>query len=242
MTKNVNAKVWDLYRWTDGSVHSKPQPLVYETLFSATENPISESGVWVNGNQYGAPYGGVQVTGGSPNGLAYSDHLIGTAFTDSIAFIDPDLLYFGPNHYVEIEVLRVGGYTPPSSQEIQLHLRASGKGTALRPLYEVLIPFGGTNGQIIVQDGTLGGYTDLGAAGSGWGAAPADGDCFRAEIIGSAINLYYKPSGGAYGASVMNVTNGAITAGQPGMGFYTVSGSGADPTKFCAKRFKCGPL
>jgi hypothetical protein len=243
VTKAAVSRRWPMRTWDDGTKRSRPQLTSYETYFPLTENPLSEGGIWVNGNQTGAPFGGVQVTGASPNGKAYADHLIGTAYTDSIAFVSPSFANFGPNHYAEIEVYCDPAYTPPSSHEIQLHLRASDGGSPnFRPLYELLIPWNATNGQIVRQDGTLGGFTVLSATGSGWGAAPATGDRFRAEIIGSVMNLYYKPSGGSYGASVMTVTDATIAAGQPGFGLYVVSGTGADPAKFCVRYFKGGKL
>ena len=217
-------------------VHNRPPPpaTTYSTTFPAAENPISEGGKWYGGATDGIVFSDVQTVVGK----AHASHLItpGTNdYTDDLAILKPSVAIPGANQYAEVTIYRDVAYTPPSSHEIQIHLRANvnSAGPNYLPTYEVLFPWGGTMGQIVRQDGTLGGFTVLSPTGSGYSVL-GTGDVVRAKIVGSVITVYVN------GVEAMTVTDTVITNGQPGMGFYVTTGAGVDRTKFCISSWSCG--
>jgi hypothetical protein len=62
----------------------------YNTLFPATENPISQGGQWVNGLADGLDWSNVQTIGNGSSGTAYGTVISGgPPYNDSIAMIKP---------------------------------------------------------------------------------------------------------------------------------------------------------
>lgn len=210
-------------------------PTTYSTTFPSAENPISEGGKWLGGATDGTVYSDVRTSVGK----AYASHFITPGvndYTDDIAVLKDTVADPGPDQYAEVTIFRDAAYTPPSSHEIQIHLRASCNpaGPLYLPTYEILLPWGGTFGQIVYQPGNLGGFSVLSPTGAGYSAL-STGDVVRAKIVGNVITVYVN------GAEAMTVSHSSITDGQPGMGFYVTAGSGADPEKFCISSWSCGP-
>lgn len=214
----------------------------YETFFPTTENPLSEGGIWLNGDTPGTmPFGNVQVT----SGKAYADRFCVAGvndYEDGLAILDTAFIAVTADQYAECTLHVTGGYTPPDSHEVELWVRGTynAGGPDYFSGYEILIPFGGIGVQIIKQDGTYGGFTVLTNTGVGWASPFADGDKMRVEITGTSIQVF-KWVAGAW-ALGGECTDATFATGQPGMGFFIRPGTGADATKYCMTRWKGGNL
>jgi hypothetical protein len=201
--------------------------VIYSTNFSLTENPISEGGKWLGGLKDGVVFKDVRTSGGR----AFASGINNT-YDDSLAILNlPNI----PNdHYVEVVVYIAPGYQAPSSHEIELLLRGNIDRSAnplYAPLYEVLIPFGGTNGAIIYQNGQLGGWQELSQTGSGYDPLKT-GDVIRAQIVGSNITVLVN------GRVAIRATDSRHSTGKPGMGFFVRPGG--TPENYCISSWKCG--
>lgn len=186
----------------------------YSTTFSLTENPISESGIWVCGLATGLDWNNPETTSGHAIASVLSG-AGGNRYDDSIAHLDASAYPFAADQSAQGTVYRVGGYDPgASNHEIELHLRFQTTAHNARG-YEVLFAHPG-NMAIVRWNGPYGDYTDLGYTGSGLSGPLVDGDVMKAEIIGSTINVYQN------GNLVATQTDTTYTDGQPGMGFWPV--------------------
>lgn len=212
-------------------------PDSYETSFPATENPISEGGIWQNGGVGGTmPFSNVQTV----SGLAMADDYIygGEDYEDSSAIIDPAFIDFGPDQYAEITLYIADGYTPTSSHEVIVALRGTVNvnGPAYFPHYHFLFTQGG-GFQIFWLDGTFGDFTELSPTAHSGGFPPfASGDVLRCEFQGTTYRVKYN------GSLRYSGTSAHIATGQPGAMFYVVDNPGQDLSKFCISHFKCGSL
>jgi hypothetical protein len=232
-----------------------PKVNTYYTTFSTTEYPLRESGRWLEGASDAIKFGDVKVTGASPKGNAYADHMISLAgdYSDSLAVMNPAMVDCTNDHWAIATLYYDAAYIPPSSHECEILLRGSVNplGPKYFPLIEVNIPAGtsagqtGTTGQIIDQDGTVGGFTFPVITGPGWGGAGwtmQTGDQVLATVQGQTVNVYSKVA--AHGVTTwtlsMSCTSNTVGPGQPGVGFFVRTGAGADPTKFCFSDFRCG--
>jgi hypothetical protein len=197
--------------------------VLYSTNFPATENPISEGGIWLGGKTNGNVFKDVRTTPGRAFASGINDN-----YDDSLAIINQSNI--PNNHYVEVVIYLEPGYTAPSSHEIELLLRGNITANSA-PLYEILMPFGGTFGQIFIQTGPIGGFQDLNAQGPGYSRLKT-GDVVRAQIIGSNITVYVNGNVG------MTASDSRLTSGKPGMGFFVRPGG--VPQNFCISSWKCG--
>ncbi len=202
--------------------------VIYSTNFPLTENPISENGKWLGGLKDGKVFKDVRTQAGKAFATG-----INNTYDDSLAILN--LAGIPNDHYVEVVVYIAPGYQAPSSHEIELLLRGnidSNAGPFYAPLYEVLIPFGGTNGAIIYQNGQLGGWQELSQGGSGYDPLKT-GDVIRAQIVGSQITVSVN------GRTAMTANDSRLPTGKPGMGFFVRPGG--TPENYCITRWSCGP-
>lgn len=223
---------------SDGTSPCPPESLgsTYSTTFDTTENPISEGGIWINGQLDGADWHNVQ----SIPGRAYASLLSGggSRYNDSIAHLKTSFISFVANQYAEATVYRATGYDPaPSKHEVELLLRFEIT-TKDAHGYEILW---GISGYLAVVrwNGALGSYTALYDSGDPGIGSPVDGDILRAEITDNMITVYKN------GTEVVSVDisskGGTVwTTGQPGMGFWPVDGAVVD--NFGWKNFRAGNL
>ncbi len=196
----------------------------YSTGFPLTEDPISESGNWINGEAVGLDWNNVQTIPGRAFGAA----LVG-GYDDDIAVLNAT---FASDQYAQGTVYRAAGYAPTEKHEIELLLRFKISAHEARG-YEVLWGGGGgANGELAIVrwNGPAGNYTSL----AGTAIAPAvDGDVLRAEIIGSVIKVYRNGSLVLTGPS-----DSTWIDGQPGMGFWpTDRGGGVTPASYGWRTF-----
>jgi hypothetical protein len=204
--------------------------LPYVTDFPLTENPISEGGRWLNGELDGVILGNVRTTPGK----AFADRLIPVAGpnADSTAILVSPVV--GPDQYVEITIHREVGYTPPDSHEIALILRGSmdSVGPIYTPFYQIQLLFGGTGCVFYTQDGTMGGYAELGGVTGPSFSALVTGDVIRAKIVDNVMTVYKN---GVFG---LTCTDDTFANGSPGIGFFVRDG--CTPENFCISRVEFG--
>jgi hypothetical protein len=204
----------------------------YSTIFSLTENPISEGAKWNNGKAVGLDWNDVKTVPGKAYASMLSG-LSGSRYNDSIAHLSTSFATYTPNQYAQGSVFRVAGNFPSGSgHEVELLLRFKITPHNARG-YEVLWGFQGYIA-IVRWNGPLGNYSALYDSGLP-GIGPAvEGDVLRAEMIGSLIKVYKN------GALVATATDTTWTDGQPGMGFWPVDG--ATPQNFGWKSYTGGNL
>lgn len=184
----------------------------FTTTFPATENPISQSGIWVNGDDTGLDWQNVQTTPSKVFAAAF----LAASYDDAIAHLSSAYRNFAPNQYAEATVHRAVGYSPAVNHEIELLLRFNITANSAQG-YEVLWTHQGF-GAIVRWNGPVGNFTAL-LDNQNIGQA-ADGDVLRAEITGSVVTVYKN------GALVMTAPSDSTYAdGQPGVGFWPQPGS-----------------
>src|SRR5215470_16032451 len=88
----------------------------YTTSFSLAENPISESGNWINGGTSGLDWTNVETT----SGLAFGTQSGSQGYDDSTAILAGA---WSPNQTVEATVHTVNQHGDPIFEEVELRLR-----------------------------------------------------------------------------------------------------------------------
>ena len=205
------------------AARSAASAVTYSTNFNLTENPIGESGRWINGKTIGLDWNNVQ----SASGKAYAADYA-TGYNDPIAVLNTA---FAPDQYAQGTVHRASGYSPSVSHEIELLLRFRINANQAYG-YEVLWGHGGS-AAIVRWNGPMGNYRPL-VDGLHIGKA-ADGDVLRAEIVGGLIRVYKN------GALVITSPADATwSSGQPGIGFWPKVG--ATLKSYGWKSFQAGNL
>jgi hypothetical protein len=197
----------------------------YTTNFPATENPISQGGMWINGKAVGLDWNNVQTTPGK----AFAAAFVG-GYDDPIAVLNTT---FTANQYAQGTVYRAAGYSPSTNHEIELLLRFRITPDTARG-YEILWGHGGEL-NIVRWNGPYGSYTPLlGTIGPNLGAA-VDGDVLRGEIVGNVVRVYKN------GTLVATTpADNTFADGQPGIGFWPRPG--ATLQSFGWKSFSAGSL
>jgi len=180
---------------------------VYETNFLATENPLSEGGVWDNGGVVGLRWNNVMTTPGRCHGVP-SEH--DPQYADPTAILKGN---WGSDQEVEAVVFQDqenAGYF----QEVEIRLRS-----VMQPNfcsgYEVFWRVLKTaNGyfQIVRWNGQFGDFTYLAdLQGAQYGAG--NGDRVKARIRGNKISAWLN------GVLVTEVIDDVFKTGRPGLGF-----------------------
>lgn len=208
-----------------------PSSLIYSTNFSATENPISEGGKWINGGDVGLDWQNVQTlvgTSGKPN-RAYGTGESPGPYTDNIACLPG----FPANQRARATIYREVGYTPSSTHEVELLLRFQITPHNARG-YEVDFSFGGSLVQVFCWHGDQGDvFPELTGSGPGPGGL-VTGDEVWADMIGNVITVYKN------GSLIWTVTDSQIATGNPGMGYFLRPGGTLE--NFCFSQFSATGL
>jgi hypothetical protein len=200
-------------------------PTSYTTGFSATENPVSEGGMWKVGGNFG--------TWHSPqtaNGHCFAVGANDSDADDSVCFLDPTKHQIAVNQRVTSIIHRPAGagYAPGVSHETQIFLRVAGGTNSIRG-YECIFPyFGSDQCQVVRWNGALNDFTVLSGTGGGGGAI-GHGDTIEAQISGSTIILRHN------GSQVYTVTDTTYVDGSPGLAFFFRTG--ATPESYCVDTF-----
>lgn len=183
------------------------QNRTYTTSFSTAENPISESGNWLNGKVAGLDWANVATT----PGFAFGTESGAGGYDDSTALLAGT---WGSDQMAEATVHSVN-QTNGSYEEVELRLRSSLSAHTATG-YEInfrCLKTGDAYTQIVRWNGPLGSFTYVTAAG-GAKFGVQDGDVVKATIVGSTITAYIN------GTQVAQGTDSTFTIGSPGMGFF----------------------
>lgn len=195
----------------------------FRTTFPNAENPISEGGVWLNGQTDGIDWANVRTTPGFAFGLEIGGHRKPPVmYDDATALLKGN---WGPNQTVQatIRSLHPTDQDGKMWEEVELRLRSS-----LSPHsctgYEVMfrctkIPKAYCN--IARWEGPLGKFTYLKqTGGSKYGVQT--GDVVKASMIGNVLTVYIN------GVQMVQVTDDKFKTGNPGMGFYLEGATGVN--------------
>lgn len=189
----------------------------YSTNFSLTENPISESGKWINGKTTGLDWANVRTT----TGLAFGTQTDTVKYDDSTAVLTgtwgPDQSAWATVHTVnqsstlweEVELRLRTTITAHSITGYEINFRCTADGTQYV--------------QIVRWNGPLGNFAYVtGAVGPGL----HNGDIVKATIVGTTITAYIN------GTQIVQGTDSTFSNGSPGMGFYIEGGSASQQADF----------
>lgn len=192
----------------------------YSTSFPATENPISEGGIWLNGLTDGLDWNDIQTVPGKAYAATLDTAPGGDS--DDICVLKPAFFACTANQFSQATVFRNGGYSPSGSHEISLLVRFAISAHSAAG-YEWYVNQNG--GSSIVR--WNGAHSSFDIIASPTCNAPANGDVFRMEISGTTITVYQN------GVSKGTVNNSTFSTGNPGFGnnpstggTATVSGMG----------------
>jgi hypothetical protein len=198
-------------------------PRTFTTSFPLAENPISDSGKWINGGTVGLDWHNVVTTPGLATGTDAP-----VPWSDATAILTGT---WRPDQTVEGTVYSVNP-TTAFNQQVELRLRTSISAhniTGYEIFFRCIKNELGTMG-IVKWNGPLATYTYLfSRIGPQYGVAT--GDVVKASIFGTVINAYIN------NVLVAQVTDSTFSTGNPGMGFnYGCDGTYGDFgfTKFTA--------
>lgn len=188
----------------------------YTTSFPATENPISQSGMWTNGGAVGLDWHDVRTTPGLAFGTEPGD--VGD-FDDAVANLAGT---WGSNQTVTATVhVSADGAT---FEEVELLLRWSISAHNARGYecnYSVKTG-GNAYCQIVRWNGSAGSFTQL----TGDSTGVVNGDTIKATVVGNTISTYIN--------NVLRAswTDNTWSNGTPGVGMYIHGGVVANNANF----------
>jgi hypothetical protein len=197
--------------------------MTYTTTFSSAQNPLSESGNWVNGQTLGLDWNNCLIV--TP-GRAQGQMVVTSGYCDPTSILTGS---WGPNQTAQATVY-IG--TPNASyyQEVELRLRST-ISAHVNNGYEINFSALGSAGsymQIVRWNGPISSYTYV-SSYSGTQYAVSNGDVVKAFMVGDSINVYKNNIWIGYGKDA------TYTTGSPGIGFdYGCDGTYAN---FCFTNF-----
>ncbi len=204
----------------------------YTTTFPATENPISESGNWINGSANGGGrWDNVQTTGGNPGvaeNTAVQSTSGGHSYGDATAILTGT---WGPTQTAcgTVYINAGWGNRNNGTHEVEIRLRSaitSNSNTGYEINYS-LETDGNRYAQIVRWNGPGGSFTGI---GSTLPPALASGDVICAKMSGSTITLTRN------GATLLTATDSTFGSGAPGMGLWN-NYAVADNTQYGFSKF-----
>lgn len=181
---------------------------MYQTTFPSAENPLSESGNWINGQSVGVNWANCSST----PGFVFGTQGLQKQYDDSTCVLFGS---WGPSQTAQATV-RVRASDNSSFEEVELRLHTTITAHSITG-YEINCSVKSNNPymQIVRWNGPLGSWTQLGGKSVGCG----NGDVLKATISGSTITAYKN------GAAAFSVSDSTFKGGAPGMGFYIESGA-----------------
>jgi hypothetical protein len=198
----------------------------YSTSFPLTENPLRESGKWIDGLAPGLDWYGCKTLGGNVVGVQSSG-----GYTDPTSILTGT---WAPNQRVRCTVFK----NAPSSSylpEMEIRLRSVISAHVNRG-YECLISlYNLYSPQIVRWNGDLGDFTYINDNPL-LTPTPVDGDIFEAEIIGGHIKVFLNSN------LVVEADDSTWTDGNPGIGFFTSGGDLSEQEKWGFKDFQAWEL
>lgn len=240
-TKNANHKRWGLKPSVDGRLYSAypignktpsgQLTLPYTTIFPATENPVSQGGIWLNGAQNGLMWHDMQTDGVGVFGTAPSPD----AFDDNIASISPAVFTFGARQYIKGIIKRAAGYNPAVTHEIELHLWCTITPNFIATMELLMDSAGSSN--MNRWNGALNDVTIGGPTGAGIGAL-ADGDEILFRVNENGVFEAFKNGSGTAALTLTDTTLPA--GGTPGVASFWRPDASIVPTSFGFKSIEVG--
>jgi uncharacterized protein (TIGR03382 family) len=183
----------------------------YSTSFPATENPISEGGIWLNGGVDGVDWGNVQTDG---------THAFGVSLPSTYA--DPSAALKGswaPDQTAKAVVKIVGANPTSCCHELELRLRTAITAHDIKG-YEInfsvtpnsYVQIVRWNGPLANSSNSNNGFTYIATTN---GPGIHDGDVLIATIRGNTITVFQN------GAQILQ----GVDTGQGGVGPWTSGGA-----------------
>lgn len=173
----------------------------YSTAFPLAENPVSESGNWLNGATTGIDWGDVSTTPGETH-----PHPGPARYADATALLAGS---WGPDQSAQGTVWTGN---PSNFPEVELRLRSSLSARVCNG-YEITFSIAPNAYLLIVRwNGPLGNYTILNNP-TGEQYRVKNGDVVKATMVGNVITAYKN------GVQMAQATDSTYTSGKPGMGF-----------------------
>lgn len=200
---------------TIGSIATTYPPSValasngYSSAFPLTENPISQSGIWVNGLADGLDWHNVRTLGGFAAGTMLGTETGAAQYSDSIAILKGG---FPADTHIR-SVVHSTASAADYNGEVEHFHRAAISAHVARG-YEINWKVAGNANHyctIVRWNGALAAFTTLATVDPG---AIVDGDVLESTIVGSVISAYVN------GRLVNQATDATWTNGNPGMGFF----------------------
>ena len=172
----------------------------YTTSFTATENPISDSGQWINGKAVGIDWADVQTL----PGLAFGTTL-------PVQYADPTAVLIGSwaSDQEAQGTIRVLSSLTQCCHEVEIRLRTTITAHSITG-YEINCSVGNGYLQIVRWNGPLNSFAYVNTLSRGC----KDGDILKAKMIGNVITVYIND------VPVLQATDSTFTSGPPGIGFY----------------------
>jgi hypothetical protein len=209
------AVVTFLVRFAQGSVADAVAG-TYTTKFALTENPISESGSWINGKTTGLDWADVSTTDGMAIGLESGF----TGYDDATALLTGT---WGSNQTAMATVFTTNRMSGNVFEEVEIRLRSS-----LSPHnctgYEVLFSLKQDSSayvQIVRWNGPLGDFTYVAAIGGAQYVLHTD-DTVKGSITNHTITAYIN------GTPVLQGTDTNFSSGNPGIGIFIQGATGVN--------------
>jgi hypothetical protein len=206
----------------------------YATVFPGTENPLSESGTWINGGTTGIDWRDVRCT----PGFAF-----GTGPSASPPYDDPTAILSGPWGAIQTAeaTVRVDAIEAAVNQEVEIRLL-----TTIAPNrilgYEVMWSIT-TNTYIDIRrwDGTtdLSSYVQIGFLGSGTSPQLLTGYRIKATIDATGTIRAYTDSGGGYALMLTSTADLTYRSGAPGIGYFKHAGAAGALSGYGLSAFSC---
>lgn len=216
--------------WMDAS--NKPRLWttdVYFNQFSATENPLSDSSAWRQGETHGLDWHNVKTVNGKAVGAHIAD---GPSYDDSIAC----LTGFPRGQYIQGVLFFDAGYSPPGGHEAELHLHCTINANSITS-YELLLDPTLDGTQIVRWDGAVGNlYFSLTVTDHNGGPATlADGQVWRFEDDGAGNFSVYQD-----GVLRHSFTDTTHQGGSPGIAMFWIN-AGNDGDRVGWRHIEAGP-
>ena len=191
----------------------------YSTNFPATENPISESGNWINGGTTGLEWGNVQSTPGLAFGAMVNGGTVvnGTpsTFDDCTAVLTGT---WGSNQTAQGTV-----YISPSisdgaqQQEVELRLNTNVTANSITGYeFDASVQPGSSYLLIVRWDGQLNKFTNISSTAA---VALKNGDVLKATNVNGTLTFYVN------GVAEVTATDTTYSNGSPGIGFWNIGGA-----------------
>ena len=198
----------------------------YSTSFSSTENPISEGGIWINGEATGIDWNNVATTPGHAIGTSSG---AGPGYDDSTAILTGS---WGAVQSAQASVFMPPGSGASNTEEVELRLHttvAPHNITGYEILFRAYNPGGYAN--IVRWNGPEGNFTTLASENSNYHGIK-DGDVVSATIDANGLIIGY-----VNGVEVMRATDTTYTSGNPGIGFDMVGAGSSANSEFGFSNF-----